>query len=94
MAKILDNGTNSLPWASRGSDANEPQPTTPSVDMNNKTALLSAAKVMVNGAFVNFGAYESDSFNYFKLTDILMPSTALVVSLKSHKTQKNPLLKW
>lgn len=35
-----------------------------------KVASPSTAKVMVNGTPVNFGAYEIDGFNYFKLTDM------------------------
>lgn len=41
----------------------------PIIEMT-KTARPSTAKVMVNGKTVNFGAYEIDGFNYFKLTDL------------------------
>ncbi len=49
-----------------------PEESTPPADQNGglKTASPSTAKVMVNGEMVNFGAYEIEGFNYFKLTDM------------------------
>lgn len=39
-------------------------------EMLRRLAIPSTAKVMVNGVQVNFGAYEIDGFNYFRLTDV------------------------
>lgn len=48
-----------------------PETTSPTVpNLGTKTASPSTAKVMVNGTVVNFGAYEIEGFNYFKLTDM------------------------
>lgn len=46
-----------------------PTPVTPEVSKE-LTATPSTAKVMLNGEFVNFGAYTIGGFNYYRLTDV------------------------